>query len=85
MLGLPAVNVAAIALLVPSIPLRVVVAALALVELALLIDQYRRARVGAFEVLAAMLGNVAVTVLIVIVIFWVSFTFTCDDPCDGLS
>ena len=92
LLGLPAVNVAALILAAlatgsspTGIPFVVVAAALALVEFALLIASSRRYRVGAVRVLAAMLGNVVMTTLGLIAVFLAAFAIECDDPCDGAS
>jgi len=92
LLGLPAGNVAALTLTafasgatLTGIPFIVVAAALALVELALLIAWSQRCRVGPVGVLAAMLGNVVMTALGIIAVFIAAFAIECDNPCDGAS
>jgi len=91
MVALPALNVVVllVAVLVAGDGLFVPVAAavLALVELVLLIALSPKYGVGASGALAAMLGNVLVTMIMVILLFlvFVVISLAIDPPEDGLS
>ncbi len=80
LLGLPALNV--VVLLVAGSGLVVPVAAvLALLELVLLIALSRDWGIGVLGALGAMLGNVAMTLLVLILALLVAFMASCNGGC----